>query len=64
MAPLFVYNQAESQTLKDYLLQLRQEIGARLAGKMFTESGPTPVFKLWTMYNRKKFMSLSYAGPE
>lgn len=62
MAPLFVYNQAEAQNLKDYLLQLRNEVGVRLIGKMFTESEPTPVFKLWTMYNRKKFMSLSYTS--
>ena len=61
MTPLIVFNPAEAQAFKDYLLQLRQEVGARLADKLFTSEGPAPVFKLWTMYNKKRFMSLTYA---
>jgi hypothetical protein len=60
MAPLVVATPTEVQPFKDYLLQLRQEVGARLAERLFTAEGPTPVFKLWTMYNKKRFMSLTY----
>lgn len=60
MSPLVVAVPAEIQAFRDYLLQLRQEVGARLAQKLFTAEGPSPVFKLWTMYNKKRFMSLTY----
>lgn len=45
---------------KEYTLQLRQELGARLATLNFNAEGPLPSLKLWTMYNKRKFMSLNY----
>lgn len=60
MAPLLEFKQTEAATFKDYLLQLRHEVGFRIAGQMFTDEGPAPTIKLWTMYAKKKFMSLTY----
>jgi len=60
MAPVIEMKENEIQQFKEYTLQLRHEIGSRLAQKMFTEEGPSPVMRLWTMYNKKKFMSLKY----
>lgn len=60
MAPLLEFKQTEATMFKEYLLQLRHEVGFRLASHLFTEEGPAPTFKLWTMYAKKKFMSLTY----
>ena len=60
MSQLVNYKEAELQQFKDYTLQLRQETGQRLANLLFDEQSPKPVFKLWTMYQKKAFMSLTY----
>ena len=60
MTQLIDYKENEAQTLKEYAMQLRQELGSRLSNIMFNEEGQNPVFKLWSMYSKKKFMSLSY----
>jgi len=54
-------NPAEADELKRYLTQIRQETGARLAGKVFDqglapEGGPS---KWWTCFAKRKFLNVS-----
>ena len=64
MAPLLVPAKGpkEANDFKAYLLQLRQELGKRLANRLYIEDGGARVvdFILWMNFNKRKFMSLKY----
>ena len=53
-------SRADADTLRNYILQLRQEIGQRLAEKVYTAEGPS---KWWLCFTKRRFMDKSLSGP-
>ncbi|XP_003747565.1 actin-related protein 2/3 complex subunit 3 [Galendromus occidentalis] len=51
---------AEAETLKQYILQLRQECGVRLIERVFDADGKPS--KWWLCFARRKFMDKSLTG--
>jgi len=51
---------AEAETMKAYLLQIRQECGNRLVDKVFDNEGKPS--KWWLCFARRKFMDKSLSG--
>ncbi|XP_018580247.1 actin-related protein 2/3 complex subunit 3 [Anoplophora glabripennis] len=54
-------NQSETELLKAYLTQLRQEVGHRVCEKVFGEDGKPS--KWWLCFAKKKFMDKSLSAP-
>ena len=54
-------NRAEADQLRQYITQLRQELGARLAEKVYA-SGDKPS-KWWLCFTKRRFMDKSLSGP-
>lgn len=52
----------EADLMRQYLLQLRQEIGARVCEKVFSLEDGKPS-KWWLCFAKKKFMDKSLSGP-
>lgn len=52
----------EADLMRQYLLQLRQEIGARVCEKVFSGEDGKPS-KWWLCFAKKKFMEKSLSGP-
>lgn len=52
----------EGDLMRQYLLQLRQEIGARVCEKVFSTEDGKPS-KWWLCFAKKKFMEKSLSGP-
>ncbi|CAG9861418.1 unnamed protein product [Phyllotreta striolata] len=52
---------AKADLFKNYLVQLRQEIGLRVCGKVFGEDDKPS--KWWLCFAKKKFMDKSLSGP-
>ena len=48
------------EVLKEYLSQLRLEIGKRLIEHLFTDSGRSVDYNLWMTFNRYGFLGLKY----
>jgi len=55
-------NAQEADTMRQYLQQLRQELGVRLCEKVFDPETGKPS-KWWLCFSKKKFMDKSLAGP-
>ena len=51
----------ETDTLRGYLSQFRQELAERLLGYVFAENLEEPS-KFWLAFSRKRFMALSLTG--
>ncbi|KAK9874320.1 hypothetical protein WA026_002671 [Henosepilachna vigintioctopunctata] len=54
-------NSADADFLKNYLTQLRQEVGLRVCEKVFGDDGKPS--KWWLCFAKKKFMDKSLSGP-
>ncbi|KAL3270886.1 hypothetical protein HHI36_021401 [Cryptolaemus montrouzieri] len=52
---------ADADFLKNYLTQLRQEVGLRVCEKVFGDDGKPS--KWWLCFAKKKFMDKSLSGP-
>jgi len=52
----------DAETLRQYLLQVRQECGNRVCEKVFSTEDGKPS-KWWLCFSKKKFMDKSLAGP-
>ncbi|XP_076364227.1 actin-related protein 2/3 complex, subunit 3A isoform X2 [Tachypleus tridentatus] len=52
----------EADTMRQYLLQLRQECGLRLCDKVFSSENGKPT-KWWLCFSRRKFMDKSLSAP-
>ena len=50
----------DADTLRNYILQMRQEVGQRLAEKVYTPEGPS---KWWLCFTKRRFMDKSLSGP-
>nr|ABL85457.1 actin related protein 2/3 complex subunit 3 [Suberites domuncula] len=55
-------NRSESDQLRQYLTQLRQEMGQRLVEKVFDPTTDKPS-KWWTCFVKRRFMDKSLSGP-
>lgn len=55
-------NRQEEDTMRAYIQQLRQEIGARLVEKVFDPETDKPS-KWWMCFAKRKFMDKSLSGP-
>jgi actin related protein 2/3 complex subunit 3 len=51
----------EADYLRQYMTQIRQECGLRLAEKLF-EAGPGKPSKWWLCFAKRKFMNISLSG--
>ena len=54
-------NRQESDQMKLYFTQLRQELGQRLVDKVFTEADKPS--KWWMCFTKRRFMGKSLSGP-
>lgn len=54
-------NQNDTELLKMYLTQVRQEVGMRVCEKVFGDDGKPS--KWWLCFAKKKFMDKSLSGP-
>ncbi|XP_011498036.1 PREDICTED: actin-related protein 2/3 complex subunit 3 [Ceratosolen solmsi marchali] len=54
-------NSSEADSMRQYLLQLRQETGLRLIEKVYGSDGKPS--KWWLCFAKKKFMDKSLSGP-
>lgn len=52
-------NQDQTDLLKAYLTQLRQECGFRLIERVFSDPNSSKPSKWWTCFARRKFMDIS-----
>lgn len=52
----------EADLMRQYLLQLRQEIGSRVCERVFSGEDGKPS-KWWLCFAKKKFMDKSLSGP-
>lgn len=55
-------NRQEEDTMRSYILQLRQECGVRLCDKVFDPSTDKPS-KWWMCFAKRKFMDKSLSAP-
>lgn len=53
---------AESDLMRQYLQQVRQEVGARICEKVFSTEDGKPS-KWWLCFAKKRFMDKSLTGP-
>eukprot|EP00118_Oscarella_pearsei_P024691 m.306604 g.306604 ORF g.306604 m.306604 type:complete len:177 (+) comp41388_c0_seq1:57-587(+) len=53
-------DKSETELLQQYFLQLRQELGLRLAQRVFEEDRPS---KWWMCFAKRKFMDKSLSAP-
>ncbi|XP_058804835.1 actin-related protein 2/3 complex subunit 3-like isoform X2 [Phymastichus coffea] len=54
-------NSNEAESMRQYLLQIRQETGSRLVEKVYGTDGKPS--KWWLCFAKKKFMDKSLSGP-
>ena len=52
-------NRADSDLLRQYITQLRQEIGIRLCERVYVDGPPS---KWWLCFSKRKFMNKSLSG--
>ncbi len=53
----------EADTLRQYFLQLRHEMGSRLCDRVFDSSPDGRPSKWWTCFAKRRFMDKSLTGP-
>jgi actin related protein 2/3 complex subunit 3 len=51
-------NRQEAETLRQYLMQVRQELAARLLARIYEEGADKPS-KWWLSFTKRKFMGKS-----
>jgi len=51
-------NRQEAETLRQYLMQVRQELGGRLLARIYEGEGEKPS-KWWLSFGKRKFMGKS-----